>query len=583
MNSRKLIGLISSFGLILVLAVVPVISACAPEEEVTPPPPPPTGPTGELVVLFPDLGSEVWGNDVGGGIDDNIRAFTNERLLRAPIEGEESVYQPGLAERWEMSEDGLTWDFYLRQGVQFHKGWGEFTAEDVLFSFLEIGKPGSTNGLAGTFRIGEGGDMGKYEIIDPYHLRMTLLSPSQEFRMGWALSGVDSTMLSKNYYETVGYDYAIQNPVGTGPWQLIEHKPAEYMKYEAVENHWRQTPAFKYLTVKGVPEPSSRLAMLKTGAADLVHIDIENMAELEAAGLNIKSSTGAGAVEFQLGGLVLPTREHYDPTVPWVMHQDEPESYYDFKAGEIVEGSEWNTRALKVRMAFFHAINYDAIIDTIFYGEGVRHQVFQFGAAGTPGSGERYTRSFEEWPLTPYDPERARELLVEAGYPDGFELTFHSYPDIRQPKAAEIAEAVTMDLEAIGLTVKRDMTEYAVIRSIWVNRDSAWRVMLRLRINPEPAVALPFTNNTRNAGYLDGFESYDFDKHIDRMKSTLIFDEHKEAVKEAGDYLIARFITAPMVVTSMIIALNPAKIDEYPTILPAFSFDLGGYEYVTRP
>ncbi|MBU1067690.1 hypothetical protein KKE60_07865, partial [Patescibacteria group bacterium] len=251
--------------------------------------------------------------------------ITNEGLVRRARDFDELPYPPMLAERWEVSADGLTWDFYLRQGVQFQEGWGEFIAEDAVYSCQLIASPGSTSGYASWFRIGGEGNMESYEIVSPYHFRMHLIKPYT--KMIFTISGGEGGMIvSKKYYEAVGYDYAIQHPIGTGPWRLIDHKPAEYMKYEAVENHWRQTPEFKYLVVKGVPELSTRLAMLKTGAADLAEVPIEFAGDLEAAGLKIKAQAGGGAGNLLLGGVCLPTREAYDPTCPWVPHQDEADA-----------------------------------------------------------------------------------------------------------------------------------------------------------------------------------------------------------------------------------------------------------------
>ncbi len=188
--NRKLIGLISSFGLILVLAVIPVISACTPEEVVTPPPaeeiipppeevvtpppeeeaPPPeeevSGLTGELIFLKESFAGEVWGLDVGGSDDRIFLLYTHDTPLTLPFTFEPQEYKPGLAESWTMSADGLTWDFYLRKGIMFNEGWGEMTAEDWLFSFLLVGGAGSTSGNAGAFRIGDGGEMASYEIVD---------------------------------------------------------------------------------------------------------------------------------------------------------------------------------------------------------------------------------------------------------------------------------------------------------------------------------------------------------------------------------------------------------------------------------
>ncbi len=564
--NRKLIGLISSFGLILVLAVVPIISACTPEKEVA----------GELVVLRPNLEQEIWGLDIGSSLDREFLRLTNEVLLTTPKEGDESRRQPVLAERWEMSEDGLTWDFYLRKGIQFNEGWGEFTAEDVLFSFQEIAKPGSLNGHAGAFRlVDEEGEVESYEIVDPYHFRIHLVQPTT--RMGWMLSGGDAAVVSKKYYEAVGYDEAIKNPIGTGPWRFIEHKPGEYVKYEAVENHWRQTPAFKYLTIKAVPELSARLAMLKTGAADIAEIPAENKAELEAAGVNIKSLPGAGVVHLDFGGMVLPTREGYDPTVPWVVHQDEPEAYYDFRTEKIVGGSAWNQRALKVRMAMYYALNLDAIIDKIFYGEGVKSPTGLGG--GLIPFGSIYARP--EWEPFPYDPELAKQLLVEAGYPDGFEVRFQFMPMVQQPKLLEMAEAIAMDLEAIGLTVKRDLTEYTVQRPFWSGRESAWKLQLRV-FGPwyEPWIGPVYVALT-SGSYLDGYESLDLDPMLLEVMGTLDSDERVEATLELNDYFYERFLNAPIVLTNRVFALSP-KVGDWPLVIPPFTHRLIWFEYATH-
>ena len=595
MNSRKLIGLISSFGLILVLAVIPVISACTPDEVVTPPPaeeivpppeevvtppvtpsvtpPPTTGPTGELIFLMGSFASEIWGLDVGGTEDRTFLAITNELLVANPIEGQESVYQPILAERWEMSEDGLTWDFYLRQGIQFNEGWGEFTAEDVLFTFQEVGKPGSTNGLAAAFRIGDGGEMASYEVVDRYHFRMNLAEVTT--RMEWMLtSSGNCVVVSKKYYDTVGYDYAIEHPIGSGPWRLIEHKPAEYVKYEAVENHWRQTPEFKYLTLKLVPEETTRLAMLKTGVADVSVIGPENKAELEAAGIGIhfKSRPGAAVADATFGGNVLPTREGYDPTVPWVMHQDEPWNANKLPVSQL---SEWNQRALKVRQAMFLAIDADAIIEKIFYGEAVREPIYAWQPFGS-------IAVRPEWEPFPYDPERAKELLVEAGYPDGFEFTMNLFTHSRQPRLVEVAEAVSMYWEAIGLTVNRNMTEYAVMRPVWYGRNSAWQTQLKPsppRI--EPVIQKKFMFHTESAGS-DGHESYDLDELLDVITTTLDYDERLEASLKMGDYFYDNWISPGIAISNTVFALS-AKVKDFPTTISPFDFRANeNFEYATK-
>ncbi len=496
-----------------------------------------------------------------------------------PKEGEEG-YQPRLAERWEMSADGLTWDLYLRQGIQFHEGWGEFTAEDVLFTFQMAGGPSSTVGVASYFRIGDGGSIESYEIVGPYHFRMKLVEPN--LQMEYLLSVTDWTgIASKKYFDVVGYDNAILHPIGTGPWRFVESKPAEYVKFEAVENHWRQTPEFKYLTIKGVPELSTRLAMLKTGVADFTEVPMDKVAELEDAELHFKNRAGVGHSGVVLGGMVLPTREGYDPTVPWVPHQDEEMAFADHAAGWgklKPGGSEWNQRALKVRMAMQYAINWAAIIDNIFYGEAEKAPLSS--GDGWAPFGSVFTRP--EWEPFPYDPELSIQLLEEAGYPDGFELRYLIYASEQQPRNEEISEAVARDFEAIGLTVNRERTEETLYGPMFRLRESAWVARLDA-YGPEfePWAAVDFTNHSENAAYNDGYESLELDKLIDRAGQTLDFNDRVAVNLEMGDWLCPQYVTLTGVLTNRVFALSQ-KIGNLPVGVAPWPYRWNWFEYATQ-
>jgi peptide/nickel transport system substrate-binding protein len=566
---RKLIGILVSFCLILVLIGIPLISACAAVE-----------PTGDLVVLMPSLGSGVWGPNVGGGVDDDIKELCNELLVFKPMEDDPPEYLPMLAERWEVSEDGLTWDWYLRKGVQFHDGWGEFTAEDVKFTYELVASPGSTSGIAENFRTGEEGNLVSLEVVDDYHVRLHLKSPDVKMLHNVS-SGEGGMMVSKAYYDAVGADMAIQHPIGTGPWKFVEYKPAEYIKYEAGEDHWRVTPEFKNLYLREVPELSTRIAMLKTGDADIAEIPVDNVAELEAAGLHMKVLPGGGAGNLLLGGQVLPTREGYDPTVPWVTHQDEEEAFADDEAGWgklKPGGSDWNRRALMVRMAMTYAINRQAIIDGIFYGEGEPSVIGGGGGWGAYGS----VWARPEWEPYPYDPELARQLLIDAGYPNGFELTIVIHQSDKQPRLQEISEAIARDYEAIGLTVERWMTEYIVQRPIWGARESAWQIKVdAYGPYPEPWMSTSYCLNTKNEAYNDGFESLEHDALMEAAENTIDYDERVQATLAHGDYYRDRYIHVPVVLTNRVWALSE-RVEDCPTSLGPFRYTMHLYEYATR-
>jgi ABC-type transport system substrate-binding protein len=322
--------------------------------------------------------------------------------------------------------------------------------------------------------------------------------------------------------------------------------------------------------------------MLKTGAADFVEIPSDYADEMEAAGLHLKRRAGGGTAALLLGGMVLPTREGYDPTCPWVPHQDEPVALADSEAGWGVlqtGGSEWNRRALKVRMAMTYAINVDAIIENMFYGDAEKGP---FGAGGNWAPfGSSLIRP--EWKPMPYDPALARQLLDEAGYPDGFELRFIIYESERFPRAAELAEAVSRDLEAIGLTVKREMVDYAVQRPWWADRESAWMVKFG-HYGPfqEPwSGGIWYENHSTNDAYNDGYENLELDALLDICTTTLDYDERQEAIMDMGDFFWPRYAAIPVVITSRVFAMSE-KIEDVPIVLAPFDYEWGYFEYTTR-
>lgn len=320
--------------------------------------------------------------------------------------------------------------------------------------------------------------------------------------------------------------------------------------------------------------------MLKTGAADWVEIPAEHKAEVEAAGIWTKVRPGGGTVQVLLGGMVLPIREGYDPALPWTIHQDEPEAVADYEAGwgKVTGGSEWNQRALKVRMAMQYAINVDAIIDNIFHGAAVKNPIGHgggwapFGAVGTR----------PEWEPFPYDPALSKQLLVEAGYPDGFEFTFIIYSASNQPAAETVAEAVARDFEAIGLTVKRQLMDYAVQRPIFADRESAWMVKLDAYAPWwEPWSSIGFTNGSTNMSYNDGFESLELDVLVTATETALDIEARREAGLAMGDYFRARYSTLSIALTGRVYALSP-KVGDWPLNLPPWSAQWARFEYATH-
>jgi ABC-type transport system substrate-binding protein len=521
-----------------------------------------TGPHGELVMLVDNLGGEFWANDVGSMSDaDKCLTLVTDNLVRAGLEGEDpSVIYPNLAERWEMSKDGLTWDFFLRKGIRFQDGWGEMTAEDVKFSFEMIGRDGSTNPRSSVFRIGKGGSVKAYTVVDSHHFRVELVKP--EVLYLWFLASYHSQIISKKYHEKVGYDQASKHPIGTGCWKMVEHKVAEYIKFDAVENHWRKTPNFKFLTLKAIPESSARRAMAKTGQADVIFIDSEFADEVRDLGWKVKRRPFGTSVFMLFGGIVLPTREKYDPSCPWVPHQDEPAD------------SDWNERALKVRKAIALAINKRVIIDKIFSAEGELIPLGQYPAKSPYNN--------PKWKPFPYDPVEAKRLLAEAGYADGFDkpirMILTNLP--WAPRGEKIGMAISMDLEAIGLKVKQEKLEYPVARSKWSSRDSAWDLFVFLSPRqPEPWVG-PSIAYIHTKKFNFGPEDTELTRLVDACKNELDQEKRIKNTVALGDYLRDNVYDVGICESMPVYGLSP-KVGDWPRALSLPSRSLG-LEFATH-
>ncbi len=307
---------------------------------------------------------------------------------------------PCLAESWTVSPDGLTYDFTLRSGVKFHNG-ETMTADDVKFSFDRY--KGAANKLLKD-------KVRTVQIVDPLRVRFVLKEPWPDFLTFYASPATGAGwIVPKKYVEKVGDDGYKKAPVGAGPYRFVSFTPGIELAMEAFDQYWRKSPSVKRLVFKSVTEESTRLAMLKRGEADIVY-----------------SVRGALAQELQrTPGLTLkPTILH---GTQWVNFVDQ----WDPK-------SPWADK--RVRMAANHAIDRNAI-----------NQAETLGFSRITAS--IIPHSFEfAWqpPLWSYDPAKAKKLLAEAGYPNGFNAGEYSVDSAY----TSVVEAIVNYFSAVGITAK---------------------------------------------------------------------------------------------------------------------------------
>jgi peptide/nickel transport system substrate-binding protein len=338
-------------------------------------------------------------------------------------------YRPGLATEWKASNELRTWTFKLRSGVKFHEGWGELTAEDVKFTVEQNMKPDSGGGSAPFFRA----NLDRIETPDKLTVVMHFKNRVWEVASNFTQFVGYQNVMPKKYLETVGEEKAGLHPIGTGPFRHVEGRQGDYHRFEAVQGHWRKTPAFKEMVIRRVPDPATRLAGLRAGEIDIGVVFGDYLEQATKSGLRLHDVPNAACYWVILSGQTTSDRDDYCPTCPWAGDWNDPKS---------------RENARKVRLAMNLAVNKKTIINALWKGKG----------AETPFSYYYYPfhKGYSaDWKIPPYDPERAKRLLAEAGHAGGFEVRVNPMVMVYAQDGPDVMEAVALDWEKIGIKPKR--------------------------------------------------------------------------------------------------------------------------------
>ena len=496
-------------------------------------------PTGTLTVGFSTLGNE----QLFVPLADQYAVMVVENVCESLVMlDKKGQVKPMLADKWEMSPDGKTYTFYLHKGVQFQGGWGELTAEDVKYTFDRLlNEKVTPNVHAPSLRQ----IIASVQVVDPYKVAFNLKAPS------WAFMGLinhmdptpATTITSKKYVESVGDAKAALQPIGTGPWKLVEAQKGNQYKFEAVENHWRQTPHFKNLVFKIVPEEATRLAMVKTGDLDITEISLGSKKEVERQGIKIRSNPGVAHVWLQLGGMIPPRYEGFDPTVPWVLNPK------DAKASE---------RALKVRKAMAHSIDYGQIIREIYLGEALPASVVHFN----PGATDR------RWKPYAFDPKQAKKLLTEAGYPNGFDkpLEMLLISKLGSEELPTIGQAVGMMWEKnLGLKINYVTMDTATFRGQLLARK--WKNPMFVRpgaiTGSEEPVKILQVIAYKDGVTCDLFETDTTDQLMAQILAEVDAKKRAELNRKLGQYIYDNYLSIPIGLKNALYAVS-SKVGELP-------------------
>ena len=373
----------------------------------------PAAPAGEITVSFHVTLAPSWFDP--STAPPQITPFgvlyaIHDALVR-PLPGQKMG--PSLAESWTESTDGLVYEFKLRRGLRFHNG-DALTTDDVKWSFERYQGAGAKE-LRARMRL--------VEVVDPLVIRFHLKEPWPDFMTFYGTTAsAAGLVLPRKYVEQTGVEAFRQRPIGAGPYRFVSQRPGIDITLEAFTGYWRKVPFIKKLTMKSVPDSTTRLTMLKSGETDFA---------LFLDGPEAEAVTKDPRMQ------LVATRH---ASIFWIEFADQ----WDPK-------SPWNDRRL--RLAVNHALDRKTTNEAACLGH-------------CPPTGVIVPRVMDfalQVPPPAYDPQKARQLLAEAGFPKGLDAgEFTAIPGF-----ATVGEAALNNLTAIGIRLRMRPTERAAFYAAW--------------------------------------------------------------------------------------------------------------------
>lgn len=440
----------------LLVFLWPALAACASQTTPggsSPQQPGTSQPSGEprgVLNVADDLGTERW----------LLRTATSEMplwLMSEPLvwwdwEKDKPVNK-AILESWDYvvnADKSVDWTFKIRKGVNFQKGFGQVTAEDVKFTFTEFLKKGSVNANTGILTDFFGKDPNNLVVVDDLTLKIhepEIFNIIELFRVMGPEEPRTLRPFPKKYFEQVGEDGFAKAPVYAGPYEFVSQTPGYEVVLKAVPNFYRTKLGFAEIHYFKVPDEATRSAMLKSGQLDIAAVPGRLVKELESSGLKIAVSQNASEPFIAFGGLY-PERPNYDPNYPWTGTDPLGEN------------------PVKVRKALNLAIDRKALVDKILFGYGEIGVIsFSFINSSMPWWNP-------DWKPLPYDVPQAKKLLAEAGYPNCFEMNLWLISG--QTYTADMGEAAASMWEKnLGCKVNRRLGEYQpTLRTMLLERNT---------------------------------------------------------------------------------------------------------------
>lgn len=417
---------------------------------------------------------------------------------------------PALAESWERIDD-ITWEFKLRPEVTFHDG-SDFTAEDVVASIKRVplaatNSPSSFNAYVKAIT--------EVTAVDPLTVRITTDGPTPLLLNNLSRIAIMPSEHAKTTTEDMNKGDGV---IGTGPFSFVSWTPDESTVLARNDAYWGEKAEWDKVIFRVFKNSNARVAAMLSGDVDLIEsIPTADTRRLEGSdGLQVVMTTGNRLMYLH-------------------MDQDRDNSPY-------AKAPDGTNPLLKpeIRRALSLSLNREAIVDRIMDGQGTpAGQVVPEGYFG-------YDPAL---PVETYDPEKAKEMLAGAGYPDGFSLTFHASND-RYPNDSRIAQAIGQFFTRIGVNTSVE----TLPGSVYFTRASAQEFSLimggaAVETGEASGVLGPLLEtygDNAGQGNRGRYSSAEFDAALDQARKTLNDDEREAMLQKATGIAIADMGIIPL-------------------------------------
>ena len=409
----------------------------------------------------------------------NVTINVFDTLIRLSDDGKDFVGE--LAESWKVV-DPTTWQFKLRRGVKFHNG-EELNAAAIKFTFDSTMDPERKSRQRPTYTAFK-----EVRIDDPYTVSIITHKP-----YAIALAQLQYLMIvPPGYIKQVGWDELGKKPVGTGAFKFKEWERDVRVVLDANDAYWKGKPKVRSVAFRAIPEDAARIAAVQRGEVDIIDaVPYDRIKELQAS-----------------------------PTVKISQRQGE-QIYVGLDALRVEP-----FKKREVRQALNHAVNADALVKSLLLGYAVRLNGPMFPT--TPGYDDKL-------PAYAYDPERAKRMLAQAGYPNGFDVEFAVSPSFQGiAKGTEVGEAIAGQLARVGVRAKLAIQDSAAIFSGY-SAKKLQMYMFAWKSSPESGRHLETLLHSKTRGYY--YQNLDTDRLIDAYFAELDPKKRQALGRELHAYL----------------------------------------------